>query len=114
MSFQDKLESIIIEKNTLLCIGLDSDIEKIPDIIGRMEYPVFEFNKAIIDHTNDLVCAYKLNSAFYEAAGDNGIKQLQMTCDYLREKFEKIPVILDAKRGDIGSTNEQYIKFAYE
>ncbi|GEM_PF-85885 len=114
MSFQDKLENITQDKNTLLCVGLDSDFDRLPQFIKNFENPQFEFNKAIINTTHDLVCAYKLNSAFYEASGDWGIKQLKMTCDYLKSAHPQIPIILDAKRGDIGSTNEGYVKYAYD
>ena len=72
------------------------------------------FNKAIIDATHDLVSAYKPNSAFYEARGTEGTNELKMTCDYLREKYPEVPIILDAKRADIGSTNEGYVSFAFD
>lgn len=109
MTFQQKLDSIISKNNSLLCIGLDPDIKKLPQ--GRGQY---EFNKTIIDTTHDLVCAYKPNSAFYEARGADGISELKMTCDYLHNNYKDIPIILDAKRGDIGSTNEGYAIFAYD
>ncbi|MEK7587401.1 MAG: orotidine-5'-phosphate decarboxylase, partial [Patescibacteria group bacterium] len=69
---------------------------------------------AIIDATHDLVCAYKPNTAFYEARGVEGITELKMTCDYIREKYPDIALILDAKRADIGSTNEGYVKYAFD
>lgn len=72
------------------------------------------FNKAIIDATCDLVCAYKPNSAFYEARGVEGITELKKTCDYLRKTYPEIPIILDAKRGDIGNTNEGYVTYAFD
>jgi orotidine-5'-phosphate decarboxylase len=74
----------------------------------------FLFNKAIIDATHDLVCAYKPNSAFYEANGTEGIGELKKTCDYIREHYPEIVIILDAKRADIGSTNEGYAKFVFD
>ncbi len=74
----------------------------------------FAFNKAIIDVTHELVCAYKPNSAFYEARGAAGIGELKRTCDYLRETYPDIPIILDAKRGDIASTNEGYAAYAFD
>lgn len=114
MSFHDKLENIVQDKNTLLCIGLDSDFDKLPQHLKTVENPLFEFNKAIIDSTQDLVCAYKINSAFYEAQGDGGIRQLKMTCDYLRTMYPTIPIILDFKRGDVSHTNLGYVKFAYD
>lgn len=72
------------------------------------------FNKAIIDATADLVCCFKPNSAFYESGGADGVRQLKLTCDYIREKHPDVPILLDYKRGDIGHTNEQYAKFAFE
>jgi len=114
MTFQQKLDNIVQKNNSLLCIGLDPDLEKLPPTIKTQQYPLFEFNKAIIDATHDLVCAYKPNSAFYEAEGDRGVLQLKMTCDYIRENHPQIPIILDAKRGDIGNTNLGYVKFAFD
>ncbi len=114
MTFLQKLNNIVKKKNSLLCVGLDSDIERIPENKRKGEHPQSTFNKAIIDATADLVCAYKPNTAFYESRGKNGIEALKMTCDYLREKYPEIPIILDAKRADIGNTNEGYVKFAYD
>lgn len=114
MTFQQKLDTIIQKNNSLLCIGLDTDLEKLPQSIKQKDFPLFEFNKAIIDATQDLVCAYKPNSAFYEAEGDRGVLQLKMTCDYIKENYREIPVILDAKRADIGSSNNGYVSYAFE
>lgn len=97
----------------MLCIGLDSDRELLPQSLSGTNKQ-FEFNKAIIDATVQTVCAYKLNSAFYEAQGAFGIEQLKMTCEYLQKSFPFIPIILDAKRGDIGSTNKGYASFAFD
>ncbi len=114
MTFQDKLNNIIEKNNSLVCVGLDTDIEKIPHHLKKEDYSIFEFNKEIINATHDLVCAYKPNSAFYEALGDRGVRELKMTCDYINQNYPKIPIILDAKRADIGNTNNGYIKYAYE
>jgi orotidine-5'-phosphate decarboxylase len=114
MNFINKLNLISLKNNSLLCIGLDSDFDKLPESVKNSRFPQFEFNKAIIDVTYDLVSCYKPNSAFYEARGADGINDLKMTCDYLQEKYPDIPVILDAKRADIGSTNEGYVKFAFD
>lgn len=114
MTFQQKLDAIIQKNNSLLCVGLDPDLDKLPPTIKNKQNPLFEFNKKIIDSTHDLVCAYKPNSAFYESKGDRGVLQLKMTCDYLKEKYPEIPIILDAKRADIGSTNNGYVSFAFE
>lgn len=104
-----------MQKNdSFLCVGLDSDVRKLPKHLVREKYPQFAFNKAIIDGTHDLVCAYKSNSAFYEARGADGIRELKMTCDYLHASYHEVPIILDAKRGDIGSTNEGYVSYAFD
>ena len=114
MSFQSKISEISTENNSLLCIGLDSDINKLPFHIKGTDNPQYNFNKAIIEATHDLVCAYKPNSAFYEAQGEEGIRQLKQTVYFVKENYPKIPVILDAKRADIGNTNEGYVKFAFD
>jgi len=103
MNFNQKLDNVVSENNSLVCVGLDP-----------VKTPLFSFNKKIIDATHDLVCAFKPNSAFYEAFGVEGIKQLKQTCEYLQKSHPQIPIILDAKRGDIGNTNEGYAKFAFE
>lgn len=113
MTFQQKLDFIIEKNNSLLCIGLDPVMDILPKHLQDDTYPFFSFNKAIIDATHDFVCAYKPNSAFYEAVDDIGIHQLKMTCDYLREAYPHIPVILDAKRGDTDNTNEGYVRHAF-
>jgi len=102
MNFIEKLTNATRKNKTLLCVGLDPDPERMPDKVG-----VFEFNKAIIDATADLVCAYKLNLAFYEALDDVGIDALKRTVRYIPKE---IPVIGDAKRGDIGNTAKAYAK----
>jgi len=96
-----------------MCVGLDSSFEKLQKAFQKKDYPQFAFNKWIIEQTHDLVCAYKPNTAFYEARGADGITELKMTCHYLSKYYPNIPIILDAKRGDIGSTNEGYVSFAY-
>lgn len=103
----------IVKKESFLCIGLDSAIEKIPVCIQSNEDPVFEFNKQIIDATHDLVVAYKLNLAFYESNGIAGWASLEKTVKYL-SKFPEILVIADAKRGDIGNTSGEYAKAFFE
>ena len=100
--------------NSLLCVGLDSDIKKIPKKFLDMKFPQFEFNKYIIEETHEFTAAYKPNVAFYEARGDQGIKELKMTIDYLEEFYPDIFTILDAKRGDIGNTNNGYVEFIYD
>lgn len=114
MTFQQKLDALITKNNSLVCVGLDSDWEKLPETVKKEEYPQFVFNKAIVNATHELVCAYKPNSAFYEYLGSEGVRQLKLTCDYIRETYPEIPIILDAKRADIGNTNSGYVKYAFE
>jgi len=114
MSFQKKLSAIIKKNNSLVCVGLDSEISKLPDSIKHRENPQLEFNKAIIDATHDLVCCYKPNTAFYEAYGNQGLQELKKTCDYIRGIYPDVPIIIDAKRGDIGNTNNGYAKFVFD
>ncbi len=102
MNFIEKLTGAARKNNSLLCVGLDPDPELMPDKIG-----VFEFNKAIIDATSDLVCAYKLNFAFYEVFGAEGFDILKRTVEYISDE---IPAIADAKRGDIGNTAQAYAR----
>src|SRR5690606_33179300 len=97
----------IRDKKSVLCVGLDTDITKIPQHLMSEADPVFAFNKAIIDATKDYTVAYKLNTAFYEAQGIQGWESLSKTLDYIPED---IFTIADAKRGDIGNTAEQYAK----
>jgi orotidine-5'-phosphate decarboxylase len=101
----------INKKKSVLCIGLDSDLNKIPKHLLNSEDPIFEFNKAIIDATKDLAISYKLNTAFYEVNGIKGWNSLQKTLDYIPKD---IFTIADAKRGDIGNTSTQYAKTFFE
>lgn len=114
MDFLAKLDAAVTKNNSLLCVGLDPNIELMPEHLRSDPTPYLTFNKVIVDATADLVCAFKPNSAFYEARGAAGIEELKGTCDYIREKYPDIPIILDFKRGDIGSTNDQYSKFAFD
>ena len=114
MTFLDKLEASWGKNNSLLCVGLDPDMAKLPESLKSDATPYFTFNKAIIDATADLVCAYKPNSAFYEARGAAGIEELKQTCAYIQQKYPEIPIILDFKRGDIGNTNSHSAQFAFD
>ncbi|MPL94587.1 Orotidine 5'-phosphate decarboxylase [bioreactor metagenome] len=105
-----ELISLIEKKKSFLCVGLDSDINKIPSHLLNKEDPVFEFNKAIIDATLPYTVAYKPNLAFYESNGINGLISLKKTMDYLDKFKGECFTIADAKRGDIGNTSEQYAK----
>ncbi len=108
---RSKLFKNILQKNSFLCIGLDTDLKKIPPFLLEKEDPIFEFNKRIIDATKDLCVAYKPNIAFYEAEGIKGWKALEKTINYIPDD---ILIIADAKRGDIGNTSERYAKAFFE
>lgn len=104
------------EKGNFVCVGLDSQYDRIPEAVRKgvgVEKAIFEFNKEIVDATHDLVCAYKPNIAFYEAQGKKGLTALIKTTRYIHTKYPGIPVILDAKRADIGNTNRGYVEAAF-
>lgn len=105
------------QANTLVCVGLDPVYERLPASVRQGVSPedaFFTFNRAIIDATHDLVCAYKPNSAFYEALADGGMQALIKTVAYIKQTYPHIPIILDAKRADIGSTNSGYVQAAFD
>ena len=110
MTANDLFEQIKA-KESFLCIGLDTDLQKIPSHLLDLEDPIFEFNKQIIDATSDLCVAYKPNIAFYESMGEKGWKSLKKTIDYIPND---IFTIADAKRGDIGNTSKMYAKTFFE
>ncbi len=112
MNFIKAIESAWQKNNSLVCVGLDPDISKIPAHLRGLENPLFEFNRAIVDATSDLVCAFKPQMAFYSAVGAE--QDLLLTIEYIHENHPGIPVILDAKRGDIGSTAEMYAKEVFD
>lgn len=101
-------------KRSFLCVGLDSDIKKLPACVLGSEDPVFEFNKAIIDATAPYTVAYKPNLAFYEATGVKGWISLEKTVQYLKDNYPEIFIIADAKRGDIGNTSALYARSFFE
>jgi orotidine-5'-phosphate decarboxylase len=111
MKFTEKLDAAVKKNNSLLCIGLDIDLKKIPASLLNKGDPIFDFNKAIIDATRDMVCAYKPNIAFYEMYGIYGMQALIKTIEYASED---VPIILDAKRGDVGHTASAYAKAIFE
>lgn len=110
----DALVQQIKQKRSFLCIGLDTDLDKIPHHLKGEKEALFEFNKAIIDATHHLAVAYKPNTAFYEAYGLKGWEALKKTIDYLNGKHPEIFTIADAKRGDIGNTSTRYAKAFFE
>jgi orotidine-5'-phosphate decarboxylase len=113
MTKQQLFENII-RKQSFLCVGLDTDIQKIPKHLLAEEDPVFSFNKAIIDATADYCVAYKPNLAFYESLGANGQISLEKTVAYIRQSYPDQFVIADAKRGDIGNTSEMYARAIFD
>ncbi len=108
---KQELFNQIIKKESFLCVGLDADLEKIPDHLLGLDDPIFEFNKQIIDATKDYCVAYKPNLAFYESLGVKGWESLQKTMEYIPSD---IFTIADAKRGDIGNTSKMYAKTFFE
>jgi len=104
------------EKGTFLCVGLDPDFEKIPAAARQsgVKETIVAFNRAIIDSTKDLVCAFKPNTAFYESHGDEGWNAMRETIQYIQDVAPDVPVLLDAKRGDIGNTNNGYVESVFD
>ncbi|MGB5990400.1 MAG: orotidine-5'-phosphate decarboxylase [Marinifilaceae bacterium] len=109
MDYKSLFEQIK-KKNSFLCVGLDTDINKIPEHLKSKEDPIFEFNKAIVDATEKYTIAYKPNIAFYESLGVKGWIALEKTVNYIKEKYPEQFLIADAKRGDIGNTSSMYAK----
>ncbi len=109
MTRKELIENIR-RKQSFLCVGLDTDLKKIPQHLLQEDDAIFRFNKAIIDATLPYAVAYKPNLAFYESAGIEGLVQLKKTMDYLHSLDDKAFTIADAKRGDIGNTSQQYAK----
>lgn len=108
------LKEQILLKKSFLCVGLDVDLDKVPEHIKTMPDPLFEFSKAIIDATAAFAVAYKPNIAFFETYGPEGMGSLKKVMDYLNEHHPEIFTIADAKRGDIGNTATRYAKAYYE
>ena len=97
-----------------MCIGLDTDIQKIPSHLRDTSDPIFAFNKEIVDRTHDLAVAYKPNLAFYESLGAEGLVSLDKTVKYIKDKYPELFVIADAKRGDIGNTSNLYARAFFD
>jgi orotidine-5'-phosphate decarboxylase len=111
MTFTQKLREVQLKQNSLLCIGLDVDADKIPSHLQSSANPVLEFNRQIIEATHDLACAYKPNLAFYEAMGERGLTTLRETLKLIPQS---VLIIGDGKRGDIGNTAERYAKSLFD
>lgn len=114
MTALEKYNQRALSANSLVCVGLDPEITKLPAQFQNHGTPQFAFNQWIIDQTAEYAAAFKPQLAYYEARGAAGIAELQMTCDYLRSEYPEHLIIADAKRADIGSTNQGYISFFYE
>ncbi len=110
--FMHQLQAREAQVRSVMCIGLDTVPERLPEIVMKEPDPQYSFNKAIIDATHDLVCCYKPNLAFYLSRGEEGMAALRETIEYVHEK--EIPVIVDAKFGDIGHTAKYYAKSVFE
>jgi orotidine-5'-phosphate decarboxylase len=112
MTFIEKLSAAWKAHNSLLCVGLDPDLAKIPADLQEQPDAIFAFCKAIVDATADMACAFKPQIAYFSALGAED--QLGTICAYIREQYPHLPIVLDAKRGDIGATAEQYAREAFE
>ena len=108
------LENNIKSKNSFLCLGLDTDINKIPKHFLSYDDPVFDFNKAMVDRLHQKVVAVKINTAFYEARGKDGWISLERTIDYINKNYPDLFTIADAKRADIGNTSKMYAKAFFD
>ncbi|GBU07356.1 orotidine 5'-phosphate decarboxylase [Bacteroidales bacterium] len=111
---KQELLANIRSKNSFLCVGLDTDINKIPAFLLDEQDPILAFNKAIVDATADYCVAYKPNLAFYESQGAKGIVSLEKTVEYIRTNYPDQFIIADAKRGDIGNTSEMYARAIFD
>lgn len=109
-----ELVANILRKKSFLCVGLDTDLKKIPEHLLKTDDPIFKFNKAIIDATAEYCVAYKPNLAFYECFGIEGWNALEKTVKYLKKNYPDQFIIADAKRGDIGNTSKMYARSFFE
>ena len=112
MKFISKLEARWAHSNSLLCVGLDPQLDRVPERFKKQNSPYLDFCKAIVEATHELVCCFKPQAAYFSAVGAED--QLEKLVLYIKEQHPDIPIILDAKRGDIGSTAALYAKEAYE
>ena len=110
----NQLEENIISKKTFLCLGLDTDIDKIPKHLLAKDDPVFQFNKLLVDRLSNKIAAVKINTAFYEARGVDGWNSLEKTIKYIGDNHPDLFTIADAKRADIGNTSKMYAKAFFE
>jgi len=111
---RDKFERRADAVGSLLCVGLDPEVDRIPARFKSEEWPLFAFNRWIIEQTHSYAVAYKPNMAFYEARGTQGLRELELTMEYLRGEHPQVFTICDAKRGDIGNTNRGYVASIFD
>jgi orotidine-5'-phosphate decarboxylase len=111
---QAKFERRAKAVGSLVCVGLDPEIAKVPERFLGLELPLFAFNKWVIDQTAQYAVAYKPNAAFYEARGVVGLRELEATVEYLRDEYPDVVTICDAKRADIGNTNRGYVEAVFD
>jgi orotidine-5'-phosphate decarboxylase len=114
MNAVDKYNRRVDQVNSLLCVGLDSSFDHLPELFKRQPEPQYAFNRWVIEQTHEYASAYKPNIAFYEARGDQGLRELKQTLDFLRANHPDILTICDAKRADIGSTNTGYVMAIFD
>lgn len=112
VSFREQMFNAWQKNNSLLCVGLDPDINRFPEFLKKQNDSIYLFCKEIIDATADLVCAFKPQIAYFH--GEQAEEQLQKICEYIKKNYPHIPIVLDAKRGDIGATAKQYAREAFE
>ncbi|MEO7496266.1 MAG: orotidine-5'-phosphate decarboxylase [Massilia sp.] len=112
MNFIDKLSAAWTNNDSLLCVGLDPDLARLPESLRDAPDGILTFCKAIVDATADLACSFKPQIAYFAALGAE--PQLEALCEYIRSRYPQIPLVLDAKRGDIGATAHQYAREAYD
>ncbi len=111
MKFKERISQLVRDRKSLICVGLDTDIEKIPEHLKSEKDPILEFNQHIINATSDICIAYKPNLAFYESLGSQGWETLKAT---IKAVPEDVPVIVDAKRGDIGNSSRMYAQAIFD
>jgi orotidine-5'-phosphate decarboxylase len=111
VTFKEKLASLIRTRKTTICVGLDPDVNELPRSVAATGNPILEFNRRIIEATSDIVCAYKPNMAFFECHGSGGWETLKSTIELIPKN---VPVIIDAKRGDIGNTSAMYARAIFD
>lgn len=114
MSVMAKYRARVAEVGSLLCVGLDSEVAKMPARFQAMSEPQFEFNRWVIEETRESAASYKLNAAFYEARGAQGVREMERTVEYLRSAVPGAVTICDAKRADIGNTNRGYVESIFD